>query len=209
MPTHPVKRTLERDVLPYLVSARRLRRQWFVLLHSIFGYTTDLVVALTTIGVATPLLALLGTTSNNTHEGTQSPSLSTVLAALPKWLYFPTAVLVLAWIVLRVAFSREEGQKRAVLAKSCTQVLRQAESKLPTALSMPNPMPALTELLEKGIRPTVDRSIQENSWPWTPFAPEIDVEIGKELARLSASYETDWSPVDTGDLRQPPSGGTK
>jgi hypothetical protein len=65
-------------------------------------------------------------------------------------------------------------------------------------------MPALNELLEKNIRPTVDRNIQENSWPWTPFAPGIDEEVTKEVARLCASYETDWAPVNPLGLRQSP-----
>ncbi|MBZ5614666.1 MAG: hypothetical protein LAO23_11705 [Acidobacteriia bacterium] len=207
MPKHPARRTLERDVLPYLVSARRLRRQWFFRLHALFGYTTDLVVALTAIGVTTPLLALLGVAGGREKEATQAPALTAVLASVPNWLYFPTGVLVIAWIVLRVAFNREEGQKRAVLAKSCTQVLRQAEANLAMALGKPDPMPALNELLEKSIRPTVDRNIQENSWPWTPFAPGIEEEVSKEVSRLCASYEADWTPVNQLGLREAPLGG--
>jgi hypothetical protein len=207
MPNHPVRRTLERDVLPYLFSARRLRRQWFFRLHSLFGYTTDLVVALAAIGVTTPLLGLLGGGNGSGKEATQTPHFSAVLASVPNWLFIPTAALIITWIVLRVAFNREDGQKRAVLAKSCTQVLRQAEANLATALGKSDPMPALNELLEKNIRPTVDRNIQENSWPWTPFAPGIDDEVTKEVVRLCASYETDWAPVNPLGLRQSPLGG--
>src|ERR1035438_4215580 len=91
MPNHPVRRTLERDVLPYLFSARRLRRQWFFRLHALFGYTTDLVVALTVIGVSTPLLALLSAASGSGKEATQTPHLSATLASVPNWLSIPTA----------------------------------------------------------------------------------------------------------------------
>jgi hypothetical protein len=206
MPSHPVKRTLERDVLPYLVSARRLRRQWFFILHLIFGYTTDMVVALATIGITTPLLIFLRSQSGAENDTQHASNFSAVLGSLPPWLYFPAAALVVLWIVLRVTFNREDGQKRAVLAKSCTQVLRQAEATLPNSLSKSDPMPGLTELLEKKIRPTVDRSIQENSWPWTPFAPEIAAEVEKDLNRLCGLYETDWAPVDPLGLRPPASG---
>ena len=208
MANHPVKRTLERDVLPYLVSARLLRRQWFYVLHSIFGYTTDLVVALTAIGITSPLLATLGAPSGAQNDVAHTPRLSTILGSVPDLLYYPAAALVIIWIVLRVTFNREDGQKRAVLAKSCTQVLRQAEASLPTSLSKSDPMPALTELLEKSIRPTVDRNIQENSWPWTPFAPEIEAEVKNDLNRLCGLYESDWAPVDPLGLRPPASGGT-
>jgi len=190
MPDHPVKRTLVRDVLPYLVSAKRLRRQWFFLLYLIFGYATDLVVALTAIGITAPFLILLTGTDKD------KPSLVTALGSVPSWLYYPALILVVVWIFLRVTFNREDGQKRAVLARSCAQILRQAQANLTTALSKSDPMPALTELLEKSIRPTVDRNIQENSWPWEPFAPRIEAEVQAELNRLCGIYERDWAPVD-------------
>jgi hypothetical protein len=64
-------------------------------------------------------------------------------------------------------------------------------------------MPALTEMLEKHIRPTVDRNILEESWPWSPFAPSIDADVTKEVARLVSLYEGDWTPVLDPELRQP------
>lgn len=207
MPIHPVKRALGRDLLPYLVSARRLRCQWFFIVHSVFGYTTDLVVALAAIGISAPLFAVLGSVAGPENEAARVPRLSVVLASVPNRLYYPTAGLVILWIILRVAFTREDGQKRAVLAKSCTQVLRRVEASLPKSLSMTDPMPTITELLEKDIRPTVDRGIHENSWPWTPFAPGIDLEVQKELERLCALYESDWAAVDPLDPRNPGSGG--
>jgi hypothetical protein len=189
MADHPVRRKLQRDVLPYLVSACRLRTQWFYRLHVVFGYTTDLVVALTAIGVTTPLLRLFGGSGATETAGQKVATLAEALATIPYWLYYPTGVLVILWVVLRVAFTREEGQKRAVLAKSCTQVLREAEAKLPRVLGKPDPMPDLNELLERQIASTVDRNIQEKAWPWTPFAPNIDDEVDQDLARLCTRYE--------------------
>ena len=183
MADHPVKRTLERDVFPYLVSARRLRKQWFYRLHAIFGYTTDLVVALAAIGISSPFLRLLISTGTADATG-KPPTLGSVLGSVPPVLVYPAAVVILTWVVLRVAFNREEGQKRAVLARNCTKVLQQAEAGLPTALATADPMPALTEMLEKRIRPTVDRNIQESSWPWLPFAPSIDDDVRKEVGDL-------------------------
>lgn len=203
MADHLVKRTLERDVLPYLVSARRLRRQWFYRLHTVFGYTTDAVVALAAIGISSPLFRLLGSVGSAADAADKPPTLASVLASVPPALVYPTAVIIVTWVVIRVAFNREEGQKRAVLARSCTQVLRQAEASLPTALGAADPMPALNEMLEKRIRPTVDRNIQDNSWPWTPFAPSIDADVKKEVTALCSHYETDWAPVNP-VLRQPP-----
>lgn len=209
MADHPVKRTLERDVLPYIVSARQLRKQWFYRMHTVFGYTTDIVVALATIGIAPPLLRLLGATGSAADAANKPPTLTSVLASLPPSLVYPAAILIVVWIIIRVAFTREEGQKRAVLARSCNKVLEQAEAGLPQALGTADPMPALTEMLEKRIRPTVDRNIQESSWPWLPFAPKIEADVRKELNAFCLSYESDWAPVSNSGLREPPVMGVK
>lgn len=202
MPEHTVRRTLKRDVLPYLISGRRLRKQWFYFVHAVFGYATDFIVVLTAIGVSTPLLSLIGLLSDAKQELVPSPSLASVLSSITGWLVYPAAVAVFVWIILRVAFNREEGQKRAVLAKSCYQELRQAEASLHSILSKPEPMGELTNLLEKKIRPTVDRNIQENAWPWIPFAPDIDNEITKDLDMLCSRYESEWVLIESPELRQ-------
>jgi hypothetical protein len=200
MPVHPARRTLERDLLPYFVSARLLERQWFFRLHTVFGYTTDLVVALSAIGVSAPLLTMLAASNGDPH-GAKPPGASAVLATVPAWLAVPTIILMLTWVVFRVAFNREDGQKRAVLVKSCTQVLRQAEASLAAVLAKSDPMPALNELLERNIRPTVDRTIQENAWPWLPFAPGIEAQVQREVAVLCDRFEEEWTPVGPLGLR--------
>lgn len=204
MAEHQVKRTLKRDVLPYLVSARQLRKQWFYRLNTVFGYTTDLIVALAAIGISSPLLLFLSSTGYSSDVADKPPTLVSVLASVPPWLVYPAAVLIVSWIIIRVAFNREQGQKRAVLARSCTQVLRQAEASLPKALGSVDPMPDLTEMLEKRIRPTVDRNIQDDAWPWLPFAPSIEAEIEKDLTDYCERYEERWAPVNDPQLRQPP-----
>jgi hypothetical protein len=79
MTDHPVKRKLERDVLPYLISARQLRKQWFYRLHTLFGYTTDLVVAFAAIGISSPLLSLLSSVRSAANNGPKPPKLSSAL----------------------------------------------------------------------------------------------------------------------------------
>ncbi|SRR6266705_3451751 len=199
---HPVKRALRRDVLPYLVSARRLKRQWFYTLHVVFGYTTDLVIALAAIGISTPILALAGALSNTQKDITGPATISNVFNSLPAALVLPTALVIMLWVFLRVTFNRESGQKRAVLARSLLQAIRQAEANLPAILGKADPMPDLTTMLEKTIRPPVDRNIQEESWPWTPFAPDIDAEVTKQLEELCKTYETDWTAVVASPLQQ-------
>lgn len=206
MEDHPVRRKLHRDILPYLVSARRLRTQWYCRLYVVFGYATDLIVALTAIGITTPLLRLVGDAGATGAAGQQGATLAEVLATVPSWLYYPTGVLIILWILLRVAFTREDGQKRAVLARSCTQMLREVEAKLHRVLLKPDPMPELNELLEKQIALIVDRNIQENAWPWAPFAPGIDEEVDADFVKLCERFESGWAPVDPIGLRANPVG---
>jgi len=139
-----VERKLRVEILPYLASARRLHGQWFCRVNVLFGYTTDFLVALTTLGVASPLLALLagGQASSGAKE-TPKTSLAEALASVPAKLHYPILALVIAWIVLRIAFNREDGQKRAVLAKSCATTLRLADAQLHQILPKPDPMPEL------------------------------------------------------------------
>jgi hypothetical protein len=204
MPDPQIRRTLERDVLPYLVSARRLKRQWFYLLHTVFGYTSDLVVALAAIGVSSPLIGLLNTKDAGPDATNKLPSLASALSGIPPFLVYPAVIVIVAWVIIRVAFVREEGQKRAVLARSCIQNLREAQADLHRLLRVKHPLAGLTEMLEKRIRPTVDRNIQENSWPWLPFAPNVEADVRKELNSLCALFEEDWEPSNEPDLRALP-----
>lgn len=202
MSEHLVRRTLERDVLPYLISARHLRQQWFYRLHFLFGYTTDLVAALAAIGVGAPMLALVAGIGNPSSTQEPLPTLSGAITTLPPWLVYPAVGVVVAWVFLRVTFNREDGQKRAVLAKSCSRSLHALEASLVKVLNATNPMPGLTELLETKIRPAVDRSIQEDAWPWTPFAPGIDAQVAARLEEYCRKFRCDWGPSAPAGIRQ-------
>ena len=207
MADHPVKRKLRNDVLPYLATARRLHRQWFYVSQLVFGYTTDLLVALTALGVGSPALSAILVAEQGRVPG-KATTLADLTSAIPQQLYYPVAVLVIGWVVFRVAFNREEGQKKAVLAKSCRLAMRQAEAKLHRLLGDPNPMPGILRLYEEVLMPTVDRAIPEGAWPWAPFAPDIDGEVERQLTELCQKYESQWDPVDPSGLRAlPPAGG--
>lgn len=199
MSDHPVKRKLRNDILPYIVTARRLHRQWFCVLHIVFGYTTDLLVALTAIGVVSPALsAFLATPQVN---GSENLTITSLIATVPKKLYYLVISLIIGWVILRVAFNREEGQKKAVLAKSCRLAMRQAEAKLPRVLDVPDPMPGIIKIYEEVLMPTVDRGVPDGAWPWTPFAPGIDGEVERQLSELCQKYESQWAPVDPIGMR--------
>ncbi|PJA32339.1 MAG: hypothetical protein CO187_04505, partial [Zetaproteobacteria bacterium CG_4_9_14_3_um_filter_53_7] len=193
MPIHPVKRALERDVIPYIVSGRNLRKQWFYQLHYVFGYTTDIVASFAAVGIGAPIFDII-------NADAKPEKIQSALLQVPSSLFVPVVLIFIAWVVLRVIFSKEDGQKRAVLAKSCLKSLDVAEAKLHKVLSQPNPMPDLIELLEKQIRQPADRALVEGAWPWLPFAPDCDDEISNMLDKLCQRYESDWAPVDTNGI---------
>lgn len=190
---HPVATKLRRQVLPYVESAKMLERQWFYRLHQVFGYTTDVTVALGAIGIGLPLLTAL-----TKPEGAD---VTKILGGNPAWLYYSSLGFVVVWVILRVAFNREDGQKKAVLARSCRLTLRQAEASLYGLLDDADPMPALNKLIQEQIKPTVDRNIQEGSWPWSGPSPEVDRAVDERLASLRERYEAGWRLVDPTGLR--------
>jgi hypothetical protein len=196
---HPVRRKLRDQIIPWLESAKLLQKQWFYRLHVLFGYATDVTVALGAIGIALPLMTLLTQPSEN--PGNANTSVIPLLPQDPEWLYYLTLVCVIGWVVLRVTFNREEGQKKAVLAKSCRQTMKQAEAKLYHLLAQSDPMPELNKLIAEQITPTVDRNIQEGSWPWNGPAPVVEPAVDAQLDSLCTKFSSNWSPVDPTGIR--------
>jgi hypothetical protein len=196
---HPVKQKLKDQILPWLESAKLLHKQWFYRLHVLFGYATDVTVALGAIGISFPLITIL-TQPSGKADGANA----NVLAAIPhnsRWLYLFIAACVVAWVILRVTFNREDGAKKAVLAKSCRQTMKQLEAKLFHILTQTDPMLDLNKMVVEQIAPTVDRNIQEGSWPWPGPAPGIDPVVNERLRDLCERFSSRWSKVDFTGMR--------
>lgn len=187
-----VDRKLEQSVIPYIISGRKLKRQWFYMTNTLFGYTTDLLGAATSIGLAVP--RTLAFFMDKPADATNAGVTVGVFDGLRPELYYPALAVALLWVILRVMFARENGQKKAVLARSAATTMRQAEASLYKLLASPDPLPGLNELLNKQLEPTVDRAIQEEAWPWTPFAPNIDAEVKRFTDQLTVRFGEDWIP---------------
>jgi len=63
---HYILRKLSTQLLPWMISGRRLSRLWFVRLAAFWRYTGDLAAALAGLGIGAPLVALA---SGKTPEG--------------------------------------------------------------------------------------------------------------------------------------------
>jgi hypothetical protein len=97
MPEHPVRRKLRDQIPPWLESGKLLQKQWFYRLYVLFGYATDVTVALGSVGIVPPLMRLL-------VQPPDKPGNTNVLALLPqnpKWLYYLAATCVVGWVILQ------------------------------------------------------------------------------------------------------------
>lgn len=210
MSDHPVKQKLERSVVPYLVSARHLKKQWFYRFHRVFGYSSDFVGALSVIGVGTPLLPFF-IKLNEPIDPSSSTIQSAVvyLDSLPSGLYWTLVLIVVSWLAMRIFYIREEGHKKAVLVTSCVQAFKLVETKLHQILGKQDPMPALNEMLETLIFPVVDRNAQEGAWPWGGPAPStiIGNDARTLLDELCTNYQAGWATPPNTDLRAVKAGG--
>lgn len=210
MHDHPVRQKLEKHVLPYLVSAKHLKKQWFYLFHKVFGYSTDLVGSLSAIGISTPLLPFFIKLNEPIDPASKDFAVAVkYMDSLPSGVYYVLVTIVIFWLLIRVFYIREDGQKKAVLVTSCMQTFKQIETKLHRILGDQNPMPTLNELLEKEVHPVVDRNVQEGSWPWSGPAPskEIDKDVNALLEELCKKYQSEWIVPPNTNLRAVPAGG--
>ena len=53
---HPALVFLYRELLPYMIAGRRVKRQWFVRLDGVYRYTGDLAAAVAGLGVGGPIV---------------------------------------------------------------------------------------------------------------------------------------------------------
>jgi len=196
MAEHPVRRKLRIGVLPWVVSGRRLRRQWLLRLHSWYGFSTDAIVALSSIGLASPWFSLLSSGgASEGEEGAPAAQVNDLVAALPKSVYYPAVLLIVTWILIRVRFEHEGGSKRAILAKSCARSLGRVETQLYRVLDKADPMPDLNRLLDEELFPAIDRCKQEDAYPFDGIAPGTEKEIEEALDHFCSRFEEGWAPA--------------
>lgn len=193
MSDHPVKRKLRQAILPYCVSAQKLKWQPLFLTYGFYAYVHDFLAALVGAGIAPPLIGLFGDGQGGSEGARQITAAVAEFDNIP-WYISVAFFAFLLWTILKVIVTRASGEKRAALAQSCRKEFRRLEARLQSELSQPNPMPALNEI-EKEVRALVDRNIAEDAWPWRGPAKGIDEQVEKELDEISRRFEQNWTPV--------------
>jgi hypothetical protein len=182
MPDHPILRKLRVSIVPYQISAQRLRRSPVYVAHTVHSYLTDITAALLGVGVTHPII--------------QRIAGQPASAPFP-WLPPLGFAVLAAWVVLKVYVAQTEGARIAPLRLSCWREFLRIGRQVNAAIALPDPMPRLEEI-QAAIEAVVDRHIAEGAWPWQGPAPDVDELVAAAIERIKNSFEEQWL--------QPPSG---
>jgi hypothetical protein len=192
---HYILRKLGIEVLRWMIGGRVARRQWFVVLASIYDYGGDAVAALAGLGIGAPFVAIF---EGKVPEGQNA--LGTLRDALPgPWFGVGVAALLL-WIGLRLVVKRQDAVARALYARDCDKAMQKLYAELWTALPDANPLPKITPLQE-ALQRVVDDAIDKNVWPWNPPQPRgryLELELRKQIDEIRATFMAGWSPPPAG-----------
>ena len=189
---HYVLNKLCNQLLPYMISGRRLRRQWIVRIASFYGYTGDMSAALAGLGIGTPIAALL---SPKAADGRNA--LDVLRETLPQQWFVVGLVALLIWAGLRLFVQKEDVLARALLARECAQSMRTLRQNLWVALNESDPMPAITKI-QKSVEDQVQNAIRNKAWPasWDPLPPAelIAKELQSAVNEIRTRFMNNWAP---------------
>jgi hypothetical protein len=183
------------EVLPFMIGARRVRRQWFVVLAKVHAYGGELATALAGLGVGAPVVALF----QGKAPGGQS-ALDALRQALPGVWFWIGIVALALWLILRLVVKQQNVLDRALFARECSKTMQKLGADLYDALSDPNPMPkiiATQEAQRRAVREAIDKDV----WPWNPQWPnaeDIALELRKEVNDIRDRFMRQWAPPTGG-----------
>jgi hypothetical protein len=199
-----VREILELSIIPYIISAKKLKWQPFYMAHSINSYSRDMLVGLIGVGLSTPVMvavskALGGPVAANAAGESAAGLLENIP---PGWKSFVIAALVIS-IALRVYVNQSKAEERAILAKTCSDDIRLASLNLTTILNKSYPDDDLLMM-----RNQIAAIAKNKAWPWDyDTAPGINNEVQKRVNDLVARFGAKWTGQPTGQqlpAPQPP-----
>lgn len=181
----PIVRKLANEILPWFVSAEELRKKPLYRAHLAYSWTRDTLAGLTGFGLSHPLAKAING---------ESSDLGTALTKMPFWLYCMTGFAAVSWVVLKAFVTRDDGEKKAMLAASCRKEFMGLNLKLRSALQQPRPLKALVQI-QAEVTGIVDRHIAEGSWAFANddiLAPKIHEKVRRRVADLVAQHLSSW-----------------
>ncbi|MFN3658315.1 MAG: hypothetical protein ACK4UO_13765 [Pseudolabrys sp.] len=191
---HYILQKLCNELLPWMISGRRVGRQWFVRTATFYGYGGDTAAALAGLGIGTPLAALV---AGKTPEG--KSAIEALRQVLPEAWMWVGGVALGVWVVLRLIVQREDIVARALLARDCAQSMKALRASLWTALPATDPMPKITEI-QRSVDDKVQNAIKNKVWPWEPLPSEelIQAELKLAVDEIRIKFMNKWAPAPPG-----------
>jgi hypothetical protein len=196
---HPALVFLHRELLPFIIAGRRVKRRWFVWLDGVARYTGDLAAALAGLGVGGPLVGAFAHPAEPAHEA--SADLWTRLTEQlgPSWVYIGFAAIIV-WIFVRLVTQNESVTQRATLAKQFALDNESGYGKLDQALHGHVPRDLILEVY----RSTMDRvqtALTKEIWPYKKYRPPVAAyqpELDRLTDEIRTNYMRDWEPPQPG-----------
>ena len=195
--SNPVKRKLSSELIPYFISADKLRSWKPLWIYTLHRYLNEVFVLLIGLGFSHPILTFLSNFGVAESQSGKGPTVTSVLS--PTWLLVLATVCLVLWGLLKFYIKTTNLEARCALTQSCRRHFRHLQLQLVRCLSEPNPISKLTEIQEK-IYEIVDRSIVEDAWPFNPIAPKISEEVKKKVDELVTRFGDRWSVPDDEEL---------
>ncbi|HVU48996.1 MAG TPA: hypothetical protein VHD85_22915 [Terracidiphilus sp.] len=172
------------DVLQYLLSGRRLKKQWFYIVHACYSYTRDVLAILVGLGLGFPGARLL---DPKAHE-----DFSALLVGLPWYEWTPGVVLVLFAVVIRVYVTRGSVEKRAHLVDECEKKFDVMFIEIQQALTERRPLNKLKSI-RNSITELVIYHTRERSYVFSRgYAQGADIEARSQAKEMCDSNENRW-----------------
>jgi len=194
---HYILRKLCNELLPWMIGGRVARRQWFVVLSSVYGYGGELAAAFAGLGIGGPIIAAF-----EEKEAPGRNALDTLRETLPgRWFALGLVALAL-WVAIRIVVKRQDAVARALYARDCDKAMQKLYAELWHALPDANPLPRITplqEALQRAVGDAIDKSV----WPWNPPQPRgraMEVELQRQVGEIRASFMAGWSAPPAGGI---------
>jgi hypothetical protein len=194
---HYILRKLCDELLPWMISGRKVGRQWFVWLDRFYAYTANLAAALAGLGVGAPIVALV---QGEAPAGQNA--IDILRSTLPPPWFLVGLVALIVWVLLRLVVQREDVIARALLAREYARSINAHYAQLWHALAADDPMPQILAI-QKSVDDRVQDAIKNGVWPWDPPPPppdSIDEDLKDMVDRIRSTFMAKWAPPPPGTI---------
>jgi hypothetical protein len=192
---HYVLSKLCDELLPWMISGRRVGSQWFVYLAAFYAYGGDFAAAVAGLGVGAPIVAFA---QGKLPSGQNA--LDVLRSALPPSLFVVGLAALFFWVVVRLVVQREEVVARALLAREFARSINALYAQLWQGLAVADPMPKIVAI-QKSVDERVEDAIKNRVWPYDPAPPppaHIDGDLKKTVHQIRVQFMSRWAPPPPG-----------